>query len=183
MILVVSLSMDNPSLHDYEFVKPVKREVEKIGEALVVHHSELEVGHPLLSKSMGMVLCGTALGDNGILQSPNMQWLSSYRKPVLGICVGANLLSIVGGGGVEECLEIGMTQVTQTAEDPVLGKVDGEVYCLHSLAPLPPPDALIIAKSQSCIQAFKAGNRYGLLFHPEVRRGDMIGRFASMCIQ
>ncbi|MCK4718625.1 MAG: glutamine amidotransferase [Thermoplasmata archaeon] len=181
MILLVSLIEEENSLHHMEFVVPVEKEVKERGhETRTVHYSKLIVED--VPEAEGIILCGTALGDNAILNEQHrFSWLETISCPVLGICVGANLLCLALGGEVERCLEIGPVRLTATVKDPLLGELnEKEVYDLHALAPLPPDSVQILARSEACVQAFKKDSFYGLLFHPEVRHGDIIGRFCSL---
>ncbi len=101
----------------------------------------------------------------------------------MGICVGANLLSILFGGGVEECVEIGAVRLREKKKDALLGNIGGkEVYTLHTLAPTPPKNFEVLAESEKAVQALKKAdaNIYALLFYPEVRHSDIIERFCAL---
>ena len=99
--------------------------------------------------------------------------------PVLGVCLGAQLLAVAAGGsvmpgGVEE---IGLGEVGLTEEghrDPVLGGVGSPLPVLHwhSDTFRPPPGAPLLAESSVYpAQALRVGRRaYGLQFHLELDR-------------
>ena len=88
--------------------------------------------------------------------------------PVLGICFGAQLLSVVLGGSVtamHDGPEIGWLAV-QT-EDPALVD-EGPWLIWHLDAMTAPPGAVALAWTGRATQAFAAGRTVGVQFHPEV---------------
>ena len=112
-------------------------------------------------------------------------WLNSAR-PLLGVCLGAQLLAEAAGGAVVRCPqpEIGWFAVERTAagdEDPVLGfgaRVRSS-YQWHSYAALPPPGATVLARSRACVQAFRLDDAWGVQFHPEVTPAIVEGWIAD----
>jgi GMP synthase-like glutamine amidotransferase len=105
--------------------------------------------------------------------------LVEQRTPVLGVCLGAELLSEVAGGnpGRAPEPEIGWHEIELTPaarDDPLLGALPErlEAFQWHSYeAPLP-PDATPLAESPVCLQAFRLadGAGWGIQFHAEVTR-------------
>ncbi|NNF52672.1 MAG: type 1 glutamine amidotransferase, partial [Gammaproteobacteria bacterium] len=98
-------------------------------------------------------------------------------KPVLGICLGAQLLAHALGGEVRAngASEIGWHKISTTKAgelDPVLaplGRLD-KVFQWHSYTFHLPADAELLATGEICErQAFRYGeNAYGFQFHLEV---------------
>jgi GMP synthase (glutamine-hydrolysing) len=93
--------------------------------------------------------------------------------PVLGICLGAQLLAVAAGAEVRRspAPEIGWFEVERTAEDPVLGRLPRRfaAYEWHSYAFGLPAGAVELARSPVCPQAYRLGDTaWGVQFHPEV---------------
>jgi len=178
-------------LHPYEFVAPVLRCVrEARAEPLAVHYRSVQdrlLGSPLRQTEIcGVIVCGSALGDNEALQDiRSFNWIGSVRVPILGIGQGMVILSVLNDGSYTPCEEIGLTRVMKLREDPVLGS-PGEitVYELHSIAPTLPPGFTAFARNETAIQAFRSqtGEVRGVLFHPEVRNREIIHRFVGHCV-
>ena len=102
--------------------------------------------------------------------------LVARGTPVLGVCLGAQLLSDAVGGapGRASRPEIGWHDVeltSQARDDPVIGALPArfEAFQWHSYEAAPPESAQVLACSPVCVQAFRAGERaWGIQFHAEV---------------
>jgi GMP synthase-like glutamine amidotransferase len=103
--------------------------------------------------------------------------LLERRTPALGVCLGAQLLAEVAGGSVQRAAqpEIGWAEVTldlQAAADPVLGGLPSrfEAFEWHSCEFALPADAVALASSSVCLQAFRLESApwWGIQFHAEV---------------
>ena len=107
--------------------------------------------------------------------------------PIMGICLGAQLLAKTLGANVTKCpeKEIGWYDVTPTAEglsDPVIGHFGGtrKIFEWHGDAFETPDDAVCLAGSRAWSnQAFRYGeSAYGFQFHLEVDEA-LINRWLS----
>jgi len=97
--------------------------------------------------------------------------------PIYGICYGAQSIAAALGGSVA------------AAPEPEIGwydNIDSELEAIaagpwmqwHSDAVTIPPDAVEIARSPLCTQAYRIGRTFATQFHPEVNEA-MITRWAT----
>jgi GMP synthase (glutamine-hydrolysing) len=106
--------------------------------------------------------------------------LIERRVPVLGMCLGSQLLAEAAGARPRRASvpEIGWHEAELTpeaADDPLLGGLPPrfEAFQWHSYeAPLP-PGGTPLARSPVCLQAYRLeGPAWGIQFHAEVSRQD-----------
>jgi GMP synthase-like glutamine amidotransferase len=106
--------------------------------------------------------------------------LLARGSPLLGACLGAQVLCEAAGGAVRHMdrPEIGWFEVEVTPEgeeDPLLGALGPAftAFQWHSYECVPPPGAAVLARSDACVQAFRVGERaWGIQFHAEVTAAD-----------
>lgn len=100
----------------------------------------------------------------------------SDGKPVLGVCLGAELCTQAAGGSVEKLpgIEVGWTDIRLTdagRRDPLIGPL-GESFLgfeWHSYGCRPPEGSEILAVSDASPQAWRLGPRaWCIQFHAEV---------------
>jgi GMP synthase (glutamine-hydrolysing) len=126
-------------------------------------HADQEERHPWLR--------GEKLELAGLLER---------QVPVLGVCLGAQLLADAAGATPRRAAqpEIGWHDVAVTAEgadDPLLGPLAPrfEAFQWHSYEFPLPEGATLLARSDLCLQGYRIGERaWGIQFHAEVTRAD-----------
>jgi GMP synthase (glutamine-hydrolysing) len=150
--------------------------------ALRVRTAKPLAGQPLPAHDevAGAVFMGGPMNVDEVERHPALaaerEWLAEAVErgmPVLGVCLGAQLLVRALAAEVRpgERAEVGFAPVEVTApEDPLLGGLAPRAEVLHWHGDVfdPPEGAEHLASSaRTACQAFRAGNAWGVLFHPE----------------
>ena len=149
--------------------RPLPRPLDAYGAVLVfggAMHADQEGHHPWLR-------------DENLF----LQRLLDLHTPVLGICLGAQLLAKAAQAPVAPApeFEIGWYDVELTDEgvdDPVLGRLPSRfrAFQWHYYAHRVPAGGLELARNETCTQAFRLGeNAWGVQFHPEVTLSQVEG--------
>jgi len=152
-------------------------------ESAVLERNVIDQGGqlPPVSEVSGAVFMGGPMSANDTDRLPalgqEITWLDDAVRtelPVLGICLGSQLLARALGGTVRPApvTAIGWAPVAVHAPtDALVGHLAPSSTVLHWHGELfdPPPGATVLASSSHvACQAFRAGRRaWGLLFHPE----------------
>ncbi|MBJ6801840.1 type 1 glutamine amidotransferase [Geomonas propionica] len=135
----------------------------------------------------GIVVLGGEMGVHDTADHPHLALVIDFiraalttRTPLLGICLGGQLLSHAAGGVVSSPSphrEMGICRVDVIAEgssDPLFAGIPNPfvTFQLHSDSFTVPPGGTLLASSGACpAQAFRLpGCVYGVQFHPEVDR-------------
>ncbi|MEX2653723.1 MAG: imidazole glycerol phosphate synthase subunit HisH [Acidimicrobiia bacterium] len=157
-----------------------------------------------LHSSDGIVLPGvgaTATVMDGIRTGGFETALQEWTRPLLGICVGMQVLFETSDEDDAQCLgllagsnqrlvdaptlpHIGWNEI-DTVADPLFDGLGDrpEVYFVHSYAPVPVSEDVVIARSShgaSFVAAVRRGNVAGTQFHPERSGGTgltILGNF------
>ena len=107
------------------------------------------------------------------------------KKPYLGLCLGAQLLSEAIGGKVKKMKtpEIGVLEVSITDNKSLFKGLNSKLKVLqwHSYEAYDlPTNASLLASSSDCkVQAFSYDNAFGLQFHVE-QTNDTVPRWACV---
>jgi GMP synthase (glutamine-hydrolysing) len=112
-----------------------------------------------------------------------LQRLLDLHKPLLGICLGAQLLAKAAHASVfpASTPEIGWYPVELTedaADDPLLRRLPTRfaAFHWHYYAHTLPSGAVELARNDVCSQAFRLGDSaWGVQFHPEVTLAQVEG--------
>jgi GMP synthase (glutamine-hydrolysing) len=135
----------------------------------------------------GLIVLGGVMGVHDTELFPHLGRVRAFMAqaleagtPLLGVCLGGQLLAQAAGGLINSPSphgEKGVCLVTlneEGASDPLfLGVTNPFVtFQQHDDSFTVPPGATLLASSKACpAQAFRLGsNAYGLQFHPEVDR-------------
>jgi GMP synthase (glutamine-hydrolysing) len=147
---------------------PPPREVQEYGAVLSfggAMHPDQEAAHPWMTEEKALLARLVADG----------------RRPVLGVCLGAQLLAAATGGEVRPLPrpEVGWHEVSllgPARDDPLMAPLAPGFRALewHSYELALPPGAVALARSSACLQAFRIGERaWGIQFHAEVTGADV----------
>jgi GMP synthase (glutamine-hydrolysing) len=153
-------------------------------------HAARDLGELNLDEIGGLIVLG---GEMGVHDSALYPFLGdevtllgeAHERglPVLGLCLGAQLLAAALGAEVHarRCSEIGWLEVSHLAEDPVLGPAGRRrQFQWHYDSFELPAGADRLASSSKCPnQAFRIGSSYGLQFHPEASAETVEGWVSS----
>lgn len=155
----------------------LSRALEAVSAGVVV--SRPDRGEPLPGEVDGLVVLGGEMGAYDTDLYPfltdvgeRMAAAVEVGQPVLGICLGSQLLADALGGRafLADRPEVGLVDLEVTPAgraDPVLGRVAPPVLAVHQDTFSLPPDATLLARSDGYPHAFRAGSGLGIQFHPE----------------
>ena len=152
------------------------------------HASHTPFDYPGIPRGIGgyagLVVLGGPMSANDVDKHPFLaetmaliREFAAADRPVLGICLGAQVIARAFGGEVYrmERLESGFRAMEVTPEgrsDPVFSALDAQITSFqnHFEAVRNVPGAVTLATGGACpIQAFRIGRAtYGTQFHPEV---------------
>jgi GMP synthase (glutamine-hydrolysing) len=177
------MSADRPVLLVIQHVawETPHRILDACGE-LEVRTVEPLTGDPLPSHAevSGALVMGGPMNVNEVERYPGLaaerEWLAEAagrEMPILGICLGAQLLARALGAEVRagKGPEIGFAPVEiHDPADPILGALAPETIVLHwhgDVFDLPDGAVPLASSAQTEHQAFRHANAWGLLFHAE----------------
>lgn len=146
-------------------------------------------GLPPLSEYRGIIVLGGPMNVYEVEKYPFLLKEEAYLKqalkrkiPVIGICLGAQLLAKASGAEVKkaEKEEIGWYNIgleSEAEDDSLFKGLDKElrVFQWHQDTFELPEGGVLLARGESCKnQAFRIGNSaWGLQFHPEMNKSQI----------
>lgn len=144
-------------------------------------------GVPTAGYDAYMVFGGSMHADQDHLHAwlpAEVDWLRGLVEsgaPVLGVCLGAQLIARAFGGAARPLQggpEIGWHDVERLADDPVLGVLPQrfEAFEWHHYTYDLPQGAVELARNARCNQAYRLGDAcWAVQFHPEVTHAQVLG--------
>jgi GMP synthase-like glutamine amidotransferase len=90
--------------------------------------------------------------------------------PVFGVCFGGQLLAQALGGRVITSPEPEVGWLSIRTDEPSMVR-EGPWLLWHEDAVVPPPGAVVVARTDVAVQAYVKGRHIGVQFHPEVTTG------------
>jgi len=136
------------------------------------------VGDPLPAPEefAGIVVMGSIESVNDI----QLEWVARERAlieaaidrnvPVFGVCFGGQLLAQALGGRVITSPEPEVGWLSIRTDEPSMVR-EGPWLLWHEDAVVPPPGAVVVARTDVAVQAYVKGRHIGVQFHPEVTTG------------
>jgi GMP synthase (glutamine-hydrolysing) len=158
-----------------------------LGDALAAAGLEMLLVDPVAGQDLpapGEWSAVVSLGGRmGAYEDEAYPWLAAEKRllaataatgrPVLGICLGCQVLAAALGGRAYPGTgrEVGLVRLTLTAAgraDPVGRHLEGPVVASHADTWDLPPGAVLLAASDRYPHAFRLGPALGVQAHPEV---------------
>ncbi|MDE1872009.1 MAG: gamma-glutamyl-gamma-aminobutyrate hydrolase family protein [Thaumarchaeota archaeon] len=166
MLLVV----DNGSVYTSSIIECLKEIKANYRHVLFDKITESDI-----EDSRSIVLSGRRQNDPmmNAANSKLIRYCLAKKKPLLGICYGAEILAITLGGTIKKMAESrhGIHKVSVTQDNPLCkGKVQAFESHSYKIATLD-PSFIVLASSETCqFEVFRYGseNIFGTQFHPEM---------------
>jgi len=139
----------------------------------------------------GVILSGSPTGDDiAFSHQKYYSWVDTYKKPILGVCAGHQILGVRHGAelirGSESEKGNDVSVQIKCANDPIFCGMEGEITTLqmHNDSVTCSDDFTILASSEKCNnQVMKSKDRpfYTVQFHAEISNHDIILNFLRIC--
>ncbi|MEM3374612.1 MAG: hypothetical protein QXE31_05320 [Candidatus Woesearchaeota archaeon] len=172
-------------LSEYEFLEPIVNVIKNLNlNYFVLDYRDDSLNIILknefyLKKITHIIISGNPLKDQDFLKyMHNFHWIMSINKPLLGICAGMQIISLIFNSNLKKEKIISFSEIKTIKENPLFNGVF-KAYEIHSNNVIISKDLRVIAKSKNRIVGIKHKEKpiYGVLFHPEVRNHIIIENF------
>ncbi len=182
-ILILDMCFERNSIYRNEFVKPVTDILQKNNIKFKVEYF-LSIKQKDLTNISKIILCGVALKDYFAWKKTNkLRWILNFNKPVLGICMGGQVIAKLFGAKLIKDLQIGVFRTTVLLEDKLSDIIrDKEAYTMHNYNIKSPKNFQVLAKIKNSPILFKHKQKptYLAMFHPEVLNKEFIEEFTRL---
>ena len=178
MILIISTCREK--LSEYEFVNPIKRIAEKYGKVEIIRYDRVDKN--VVKKYDRIIISSTVMKDFDYLNFiENFEWLKETDIPVIGICAGMQIISVVFDNKLKEKEIIGVKNVKIVKETKLSKKGEIRAYFVTSKIPESKNNIEVLGLLENENVFFKIKNKeiYGTAFHPEVLNKDILQNFLS----
>lgn len=137
----------------------------------------MDFSEDILTSSDAIVISGAPILLSEIDPTPyleKMKWISTFEKPLLGICFGHQLLGMTFGAGISRQKEDRDWQTIEVIEPCVLFENLEPTFQMmedHCESISIPPNFILSATSDACVnETMFHQNKplFGIQFHPEV---------------
>jgi len=177
-----------------QYVHRIWRSLRELGVESVIVPYSAPLGEVLAGKPSGVILSGgpySVYDDEGVLG--DFRGFLDCGLPVLGICLGHQIIARAFGGEVRrgDSCEYAEVEVEGLEEDDVFRGLGGRLVVWEShrdeVSRLP-SGFVLLARSEVCaVEAMRHKSRmvYGVQFHPEVHHTpqgfDILRNFVGIC--
>lgn len=178
---ILILDITNNSLHKEEFVNPIENVLEKSDIKFQTINYKKTFTIENFSK---IIISGTSLIDfDYIREIERFEFIKNTTKPILGICAGAQIISLLYGKNLRDNQEIGLYKINKIQDDAILNNLEFplEVYELHNnTIHVPICFKTLLENDSPQLIKHKFKRIYSCMFHPEVRNHKLIENFINL---
>ncbi|MDD5417737.1 MAG: hypothetical protein PHW96_02505 [Candidatus Nanoarchaeia archaeon] len=180
MILIISTCREK--LSESEFVRPLEELAKKLEKEFFTKHYTL-VNKSDLENSEKVIISGTAVKDFRYYEETAelFKWIREFKKPLLGICAGFQIISEVFNEKLTENEMIGQFDVSVVLQNKLTEKNEFPAYFVCSKkATKRNFNVIAFSGKVPVIIKHKEREIYGILFHPEVMNEEIVINFCNL---
>lgn len=174
------LLVNNTSPKDREFNDPLRKVLRSLSDFDEIDFNLLPSPEKINNDYSSVIISGCPKhysNDEIDKRAPYFEWLRNFTKPLMGICLGHQIIGRLFGAKViyDKELENGTYTIQTIKNDPIVNTLPNtfKAALLHSCSITVPESFLHIAQSRKCknqIMRHSEKMIYGLQFHPERSR-------------